>query len=113
MLDKIAKGLIRRVQSVSKPSLALPGARKREPHDPFGIRSFGDDLLQKCVAQGTSEQDIIWRQILPTAASFVTDLSTLFSLALEYYLTDGAAHVLDVTRVAQLNPAQGDNLLLR
>jgi hypothetical protein len=113
MLQQVAETLVRRVKGISKPKLAPPRARKRGPEDPFEIRSYGEQLIQTSLAQGLSEQDIVWTQILPTAADLVTDLSTSFALALEYYMGDGVEYAADLFRAALLETPEGDDLLFR
>ena len=53
-----------------------------------------------------------WSQILPTAGAMVANQAQVFGQVLDFYLGDGKEHLPEINRLAKLNTAEADDILL-
>jgi hypothetical protein len=61
----------------------------------------------------SGDQNLLIRDSLPTATSMTANQSQIFSQALDYYLGDGAQYIPHLSKLAQANTKEADELILR
>jgi len=82
-------------------------------HTKTVLSDYGTHMIQRLLDTGLSIKDVVWGQLLPTAASMVANQSQLFSQVLDYYLGEGAEHLEDLHTLAIANTPAADDKILR
>lgn len=99
------------VEAVSKTGAVADFVAKL--HTETDLSDYGVHLIQRLLESGQSVQDIVWTQLMPTAASMVANQTQLFAQVLDYYLGDGSKYLKELNRLAKLNTPEADELILR
>lgn len=78
------------------------------------ISIYGEHMIQELLKSGVGAKDIIWSHLLPTSGGMVANQGQLFAQVLDFYLSEEAApHLKEITRLAKLDTADANDLLLR
>jgi linoleate 8R-lipoxygenase / 9,12-octadecadienoate 8-hydroperoxide 8R-isomerase len=100
------------VQLVRKAGFLNNLADRFHRHDI--LSEYGTHMIQRLLAAGVPADQIVWTHLLPTAGGMVANQAQLFSQCLDYYLSDaGSVHLPEINRLAKLNTAAADEMLLR
>ncbi|KAF2090084.1 hypothetical protein K490DRAFT_71754 [Saccharata proteae CBS 121410] len=70
-------------------------------HSP--LKLYGEHMIKRLLASGTSVHELVWAHIMGTAGGMVPNQGQLFAQCLEYFLTEGKAHLPEIQRLARLN----------
>jgi hypothetical protein len=82
-------------------------------HQKSALTEYGTHMIHRLLDSGLSIKDIVWGQLLPTAASMVANQSQLFSQVLDYYFTDGKAHLAAMIALAHSEAPDAEDKLLK
>lgn len=99
------------VEAVSKTGVIADFIAKL--HTQTELSEYGVHMIQRLLENGQSIKDVVWTQLMPTAASMVANQAQLFAQVLDYYLGDGSKHLKELNRLAKLNNPEADQLILR
>lgn len=69
--------------------------------DPGGLRSHGLDMVKEATKGGMSHAEVAWGIVLPTAVAFVPAQGTVFAQAVDFYLTEGKQHIMQIHQLAR------------
>ncbi|KAI1007303.1 Psi-producing oxygenase A [Podosphaera aphanis] len=78
-----------------------------------GLSSYGKYLIIRMLEAKLPTKDIVWNQILPTAAFVAVHGSQVFCQALDFYLGDGVQYLPDLHSCARANTPEADDKLMR
>jgi len=82
-------------------------------HSHTSLSNYGVHMIQQLLKSGLGVKDVVWSQILPTAAAMVANQGQLFAQCLDYYLSDeGKPHLKEINRLAKVDTKEADELLL-
>ena len=70
-------------------------------HDNSPLQAYGVHLIERLLATGMDVKDLVWGQILGTAAGMTANQGQLFAQTLEYFLTDGKEHLKAINELAK------------
>ena len=76
------------------------------------LTDYGTHTIQRLLESGLSVKEVVWGQLLPTSCSMIANQTQLFSLVLDYYLTDGIEHLPKMQELAQHETEGSEDLLL-
>lgn len=82
-------------------------------HAPTALSEYGTHMIQRLLESGQSIKDVVWTQLVPTAASMVANQAQLLAQTLDYYLDEGSKHLKELNRLAKLDTPEADELILR
>lgn len=82
-------------------------------HTQSALSDYGTHMIQRLLESGQSIKDVVWTQLLPTAASMVANQAQLFSQVLDYYLTDGKEHLPALYKLANQDTPEADASIMR
>ncbi|KAI9697077.1 MAG: hypothetical protein M1836_005039 [Candelina mexicana] len=83
----------------------------RENHS--ALNEYGVHMIRKLLESGLGPVEIAWSQVLPTAVAMVANQAQVFTQLLDYYLSPpGSQHLPEINRIAKLDTAEADDLLL-
>jgi hypothetical protein len=99
------------VEVVSKAGIVAEIASKI--HGRTELTEYGIHMIQRLLESGQNVKDVVWTNLMPTAASMVANQCQLLSQVLDYYLGDGAKYLKELNKLAKLDTAEADELLLR
>jgi hypothetical protein len=99
------------VEAVSKTGVIADFIAKL--HTKTELSDYGVHMIQRLLESGQSINDVVWTQLVPTAASMVANQAQLFAQALDYYLGDGSKYLKELNRLSKLNTPEADGLILR
>ena len=78
------------------------------------LSEYGLHMIHQLLKSGLSTKDIIWSQMLPTAGGMIANQAQLFAQCLDFYLEqENAEHLREISRLAKLDNAEADELILR
>ncbi|KAH6665675.1 putative fatty acid oxygenase PpoA [Halenospora varia] len=80
---------------------------------PGELSDYGIHTLQRFLESGLPIKEVVFSQLLPTAASMAASQAQMFSIALDYYLGDGAEHLPALYTLAKDSSDASDEKLLR
>ena len=100
------------VQCVNTAGFVASIVDRLHKHD--ALTDYGVHLVRTLLANGgMTVKEIVYTHMLPTAVGMVANQSQLFSQCLDYYLSDqGKQHLPEIHRLANLNTAEADDILL-
>jgi linoleate 8R-lipoxygenase / 9,12-octadecadienoate 8-hydroperoxide 8R-isomerase len=99
------------VEAVSKAGVIADIVSKI--HQRTELTDYGIHMIQRLLESGQSVKDVVWTNLMPTAASMVANQCQLLSQVLDYYLGDGAKHLKELNRLAKLDTEEANDLILR
>lgn len=99
------------VEAVSKTGVIADFIAKL--HTKSELTEYGVHMIQRLLGSGLSIKDVVWTNLVPTAASMVANQAQLFAQALDYYLGDGSKHLKELNRLSKLNTTEADELISR
>ncbi len=99
------------VEAVSKTGVIADFIAKL--HTKTELSEYGIHMIQRLLESGLSIKDVVWTQLVPTAASMVANQAQLFAQTLDYYLGDGSKHLKELNRLSKLDTPEADELILR
>ncbi|KAI4156503.1 MAG: hypothetical protein LQ340_000229 [Diploschistes diacapsis] len=86
--------------------------------DRFNKRSslskYGSHMIMKLLQSGYGVKELVWTHILPTAGGMVANQAQLLAQCLDFYLEEeNRQHWKEIGRLARLDTAEADELILR
>jgi hypothetical protein len=99
------------VEAVSKTGVIADFIAKL--HTKTELSEYGVHMIQGLLESGLSIKDVVWTNLVPTAASMVANQAQLFAQGLDYYLGDGSKHLKELNRLSKLDTPEADELILR
>lgn len=82
-------------------------------HTKTELTDYGVHMIQRMLKSGQSIKDVVWTNLLPTAASMVANQAQLFAQALDYYLGEGSMHLQKLHDLAIAETPEADALILK
>ena len=78
------------------------------------LSKYGSHMVTKLLQSGYDVKELVWTHILPTAGGMVANQGQLLAQCLDFYLEDENKHHWDeITRLARLDTAEADELIVR
>ncbi|KAK6604717.1 Linoleate 10R-lipoxygenase [Botrytis cinerea] len=99
------------VNFISKTSL-VSGIVDTFMEENNALKDYGVHMVRHLLKAGLGVHETVWSQILPTAGAMVANQAQVFGQVLDFYLGDGKEHLPEINRLAKLNTAEADDILL-
>lgn len=82
-------------------------------HKRSTLSKYGIHMVERLLSGGMGVKEVVWSQLLPTAAAMVANQAQLFSQVLDYYLGEGSQHLPELYRLSNQDTTKADDLLTR
>lgn len=77
------------------------------------LTEYGIHMIHRLLEGGLNIEEVVWTNLVPTAASMVANQTQLFAQCLDYYLGEGSKYLKDIQTVAQQEGPEADETILR
>lgn len=100
------------VEAIDKTGGIAEGIAKL--HTKNELTDYGVHMIRRMLDAGKSLKDVVWTQLVPTAASMVANQAQIFAQTLDYYLHEGYdEHYQKIHDLANKDTPEADELILR
>ena len=81
-------------------------------HKTTPLEDYGIHMIRRLLKTGMDVHELVWGHIMGTAAGMVGSQGKLFAETLSFYLTYGEEHLSDMHRLATMDTAEADDILM-
>lgn len=113
VVQQLGDYVLKLVRMMGEPSGFIASVIDRfHRHTP--LSKYGAHMIEHLLKVDLSVEDLVWSQLLPSSGAMVANQAQLFAQCLDFYLSEEAEpHLKEIHRLAKLDTAEADELILR